>query len=308
MEIGVVLVTYNRIEKLKTALSCFDDQEEKPAYIMIVDNASTDGTGTFLEDWLKEESLYERIVISSESNTGGSGGFYQGLKAAIEKDTDWIWLSDDDAFPEPDALQKASSFLESYGNVNLDVASICGAVINKNHIDFAHRKNMVRHGLNIVEEFSSKEDYDKAYFEINCFSYVGCIINRQMLLNVGLTNKDYFLWWDDTEHSLRLSKAGKILCVPAIRIHHDVDNGTGDFTWKTYYGFRNMADLYKRHFPRICYEYFCFKLTCKTLLFDLIGKDKEQNASIRKALKDCRRGKFGVDDYYKPGWKPKMIT
>ena len=46
-KIGCVIVTFNRLEKLKKALAAYDKQEVKPKYIVVVDNASTDGTNVF---------------------------------------------------------------------------------------------------------------------------------------------------------------------------------------------------------------------------------------------------------------------
>lgn len=304
MNIGVVIVTYNRLEKLKTTLELFSNQTFLPAYVLVVNNASTDSTGNFLQEWRRTDDGFEKHIITNRYNTGGAGGFFTGLEAAVSKDASWIWLSDDDAFPERDTLQIASQFLDNYNGRVSELSAICGQVINCDKVDLAHRKNMRQRGLNVVEEFVPETEYQKDCFELNCFSYVGTIINKEKLAQVGFTNKDYFLWWDDTEHSLRLSKVGKILCVPKIRIHHDVFNGKGEFTWKTYYGFRNMADLYKRHFPRICYDYFWFKLMCKTYIMDLLGKDIEENKAIRCSLRDCKNGKFGIHEIYKPGWKP----
>lgn len=304
MEIGVIIVTYNRLEKLKTTLRLFAEQSMLPSYVLVVNNASTDATGDFLHGWRQQDEGFGKFVITTTYNTGGSGGFYTGLESAEKMSAEWIWLSDDDAFPERDALAEASRFLRNYEGNQDELSAICGQVINKGQIDLAHRKNMRRKGLNVVEEFLPEKEYEKPCFELNCFSYVGVIIHKKKLVDAGLTKKDYFLWWDDTEHSLRLSKVGKILCVPQIKIHHDVANGTGEFTWKTYYGFRNMADMYKRHFPKICYEYFTFKLTCKTYVRDLLGKDKEENKAIRCSLRDCRNGRFGIHEVYKPGWKP----
>lgn len=305
MKIGVIIVTYNRLDKLKKTLSVFSQQTVLPSYVLVVNNASTDTTSIFLQEWKDIDDGFDKYVITKEFNSGGSGGFYTGLEAALKLGLNWIWVSDDDAFPEKDAIENASLFLDNYNSNLNEVSAICGQVINKGKIDLEHRKNMRCKGLNVVEEFLPEKEYEKQYFELNCFSYVGTIINKKKLAQVGLTNKDYFLWWDDTEHSLRLSKVGKIICVPAIKIHHNVSNGNGDFTWKTYYGFRNMADLYKRHFPRICYEYFSFKLTCKTYVRDILGRDKEENKAIRCSLRDCRNGRFGIHELYKPGWKPE---
>ena len=43
---------------------------------------------------------------------GGSGGFYAGIKRAMEQEADWIWVSDDDAYLKDDALKQASDYLE----------------------------------------------------------------------------------------------------------------------------------------------------------------------------------------------------
>lgn len=50
-EIGCVLVTYNRIEKLKKTLECYLTQTVPPKYILVVNNCSTDGTGEYLCQW-----------------------------------------------------------------------------------------------------------------------------------------------------------------------------------------------------------------------------------------------------------------
>ena len=55
MDIGVVIVTFNRVEKLKTALLNFDVQSILPAYIIVVDNASSDETPAFFVFFLNDK-------------------------------------------------------------------------------------------------------------------------------------------------------------------------------------------------------------------------------------------------------------
>ena len=49
MKIGAVVVTYNRLDKLKKALESFEKQLYLPAYVIVADNASTDGTAQYLQ-------------------------------------------------------------------------------------------------------------------------------------------------------------------------------------------------------------------------------------------------------------------
>ena len=77
----------------------------------------------------------------------------------------------------------------------------------------------------------------------------------EILRRVGLCDKDFFIYYDDTEHSYRVSRAGRILCFPELRIDHDlkkntVDENSGSVDWRFYYKERNWYVILKRHFPR----------------------------------------------------------
>ena len=52
MKIGAVVVTFNRLSKLKLSLEKFEEQIHIPSYIIVVDNASTDGTSEYLKKLL----------------------------------------------------------------------------------------------------------------------------------------------------------------------------------------------------------------------------------------------------------------
>ena len=306
MNIGVVVVTYNRADKLKKALQAFDQQTKLPAYMIVVDNASTDATPELLERWKDEKKNYEKKVVRMSENMGGSGGFFEGLRQSIDCDADWIWVSDDDAYPEYDALEKAEEYLQSYDGPVNSVAAICGQVINHGEPDYEHRRSIYAKGITVREVFSRKEDYEKDYFLINTFSYVGTILNKGKLKQAGLPQKDYFIWFDDTEHGLRMGKTGRIICVPSIKIHHDVEkHQKGKTDWRLYYRYRNMTDCYKRNFPKRCYRWFYLKARIKAMLFWLWKMDQTERDMLLAGVQDAYYGKFGIHEVYRPGWKPK---
>lgn len=303
MNIGVVIVTYNRKEMLEQTLKQFSMQTKKPAYIIVVNNASSDETEHYLTIWEEENEDYRKIVLNLKDNIGGSGGFYEGLKYSLKCDADWVWVSDDDAIPEINAIEESYNYLESQKENLNQISAICGQVINYGKIDINHRKNYFAKGIRILELPIPEEEYEKKEFELNAFSYVGTIISREKLKQVGLTLKDYFIWWDDTEHSLRLSKVGKIICVPAIQIHHDVGSEGIEVNWKTYYGFRNMTDMYRRHMPMPCFVYFSLKVIIKTTIFSILHKRSMEMLLLKKGFLNALKGEFGIDTVYKPGWK-----
>ncbi len=304
ISMGAVIVTYNRLDKLKITLDCFEQNTRHPKYLLLIDNASTDGTVEFLQQWEKEESDYQRIVVYNDTNLGGSGGFYTALQKASTLDADWIWISDDDAWPRKDALEHAYAFLEGRKDID-EISAICGTVYNNGTIDLSHRKNMYPKKDRVQEVFCSEKLYQEPYFPLNCFSYVGTVINKSKLLEVGFTKKEYFIWWDDTEHSLRLAKAGKIYCVPSIGIDHNVAYAPeGEVSWKSYYGYRNMADMYRLHFPKICYTSYVARMRLRVIRNRIKKVNMAENDVIWDALRDCAKHQFGISPVYKPGWKP----
>ncbi len=312
MKIGVVIVTYNRLDKLKIALKSYENQKNKPKYILVVNNNSTDGTQEYLEKWQQEEIGIEKNILNLDKNTGGSGGFYEGLKKSLDLDAEWIWVADDDAYPKEDAFEIAQEYVEKNKDKIQDISAICGTVLksDKKTIDCSHRRRIYTTLFNrIAQPYSKPKDYEKEEFEINGFSYVGTMINKEKLKQTELTKKDYFIYYDDTEHSYRLSKLGKIICIPKIQVVHDAPHSEMSeiVKWKLYYLVRNTLDFIRcnfdeKHFKVACLEV-PFKFKVAVLLF---GKDKKIGYKIiNEAVKDAKTGKSSLHDIYKPGWSPE---
>lgn len=309
MKVGVVLVTYNRIDKLKIALKAYDDQILKPKYILVVNNHSTDDTENYLKEWQKEEKEYKKIVLNLDSNTGGSGGFHAGLQKSLELDADWVWVADDDAYPKKDTFQKAKEYLDNIDKKD-EIVSLCGKVLRQDgKIDFSHRRNIYsKFGFFIVQPYSKQKDYEKKEFEINTFSYVGSMINKEKMKQIPLTKKDNFIYFDDTDHSYRLSKLGKIICLTNMEVVHDAphENMNQIVKWKLYYLVRNTLEFIKDNFDERNFKFSCFFVK---LEFDvavlLFGKNKKYGYKmIKEGVKDAKEGVTGLHKIYKPGWKP----
>ena len=312
MKIGVVIVTYNRLEKLKIALKSYEKQSIKPQYILVVNNNSTDGTIEYLREWKNESNGIEKIILNLDKNTGGSGGFYEGLKASLDLDAGWIWVADDDAYPKENAFEIAKKYIEKYPDSENKISAISGTVLKSDGklIDCSHRRRIYTTLFNrIAQPYSKISDYEKEEFEINGFSYVGTMINKSKLKQTELTKKDYFIYYDDTEHSYRLSKLGKIIVIPKMQVIHDAPHSEMSeiVKWKLYYLVRNTLDFIKSNFDEKYFKEQCLEVPLKfKIAVFLFGKDKKYGYQmINEAVKDAKSGKSGLHEIYKPGWKPK---
>lgn len=301
-KIGIVIVTYNRINKLIKTLGLFEQQSLAPQYILVVNNNSTDGTCDFLSKWETACARYNKYVINLPRNIGGSGGFKAGLDKSLELDADWVWVSDDDAYPYENTIERAHEYIE-HGNMD-NVVALCAAVYDSvnESISIGHRKNVYHSFLSTHIDVIPEEQYKREFFKLNAFSYVGAIINKDVLQRIGTTKEDYFIRFDDTEHSLRICKCGRVICVPEIKVKHD--NGVDLYDWREFYGLRNEMDMYKMYMPYRCYVFKVLKRKLKLIKL-FFGNDKEYYELYKKALHDGTKGILGKDSYYLPSWKPQ---
>lgn len=312
MYLDLVIVTYNRLEKLKKALLCYEKQTQGFRNLIVVDNCSTDGTKEYLDEWKHHETTFRKIVIHSSENVGGAGGFYLGQKKAMDIGADWVFVADDDAYATPTMIADFIQFIENHDTSG--IAAVCTTVKKVDGgIAYVHRDRfMITKGENwLCKRFeryrTTDDDYQKEYFDIDLLSYVGSFISGKALREVGLVNPRYFIYEDDTEHSIRLRKYGKIIVVPKMQIVHEGDssgsNSNGVY-WRSYYDLRNKTHMLLKHYPRTAIY------TIYTELRRIIGRKIHHDRPVNDydllsadAVMDALFGRLGKHSIYRPGTK-----
>lgn len=152
-----VIVTYNRIKLLKECLNAVLSQTYKVHKIVLIDNASTDGTA----DLFIKGGEYDKDVIDyrrMETNLGGAGGFYEGIKICRDMECDYVWIMDDDTIPYTDCLEELMSARSKIeGKIGYLASSIIGPdsePMNVPAIDMRPAKMDIRTGINICRRAS----------------------------------------------------------------------------------------------------------------------------------------------------------
>ena len=102
-KIAAVIVTFNRKELLFQCIDCLENQTVGKPDILVIDNASTDGTGEDLVQLVRSGRIN---YFNTGENLGGAGGFSFGIERAAELGYEYIWLMDDDTMAHPDTLEK----------------------------------------------------------------------------------------------------------------------------------------------------------------------------------------------------------
>ena len=117
-KIAIAIVTFNRSAFLAELLQSAAAMTTPAWRIVVVDNASTDDTQQVLADaqaWFPDGVLVNQLL---DTNTGGSGGFSEGTRVALELGADWVWLMDDDVEILPDALERFAPWMERFGCIH----------------------------------------------------------------------------------------------------------------------------------------------------------------------------------------------
>lgn len=300
MNITAVIVTFNRLKDLKETLEAYEKQTLPISTMVIVDNHSTDGTDAFLKEWDQTQGSFRRIVCSLPENRGGSGGFCYGMQKALNTDCDWVFLADDDAVPQPEMFEKLFQFSKNNPEIMQETVALCAAVNNKGRHTGVHRCRLHKTPFGYYEVTAPESDFLKEYFYIDLYSFVGTLIRKESLEKAGVARGDLFIYNDDYEHSIRVGKLGKIICVPAAVINH-VDNLTRskDATWRDYYGTRNAVIMHKEHFG----SYVAFWRGLRRLAVGMTSLNLKKVRVIWDGVKDGFSGKTGLHEIYKPGWK-----
>ncbi len=247
MKVAAVVVTYNRKELLRECLQALLKQTRPLDEIIVIDNASTDGT-----DEMVPKQFPQVTYVRLPENIGGAGGFHEGMKLAYERGYDWIWVMDDDAVPEGDALEQ---LLKSELLQETDVYALASVVLNPDgSISAIHRR--LFDPTRVLEQPIALEYYDRNYFETDTVSFVGMLVSRKAIAEIGLPLKDFFIYYDDTEYSLRIrSHGGRIFTLPKSRILHKTAGGEMQYvekrcaplSWRNFYARRNQLYTYRKY-------------------------------------------------------------
>lgn len=245
--VAAVVVTHNRAVKLRQTLDAIVSQRYPVARLIIVDNASSDGTEELLAEWVAKYP--SSLVLRLAENTGGAGGFAEGVRLGYQSGQDYLWLMDDDCYPEPGALEKLVNTWEDFEQVHgIAPGFVCSLV--------KWREQTCE--MNIPEPSG---DFAR-YFESGRFhviavdhsSFVSVMFKRQRVAEVGLPIREFFIWFDDVEYTTRLAAERPGLLVLDSQVQHDMEHNTGaDFglvtaqtLWKYRYGARNKSYYYRQ--------------------------------------------------------------
>ncbi len=231
-KVAAVLVSFNRLEFLKEIILALKNQSHKPDEIIVVNNSSTDGTG----DWLGSQ---KNITVITQANLGSSGGQYTAYKTAYNKGYDWIWGMDDDVVPRRDCLETLLASAKDGNIYNPLRHTPSGNVFINDTLEI----NLTNPFKGYWTRILSEADLSKKMIPADGTTFEGPLIHRSVIESIGLPDKDFFIYGDDTEFMIRAKRAGaEIFINTDAKMDRKLEapDSLNTFDWKLYYIIRNQ--------------------------------------------------------------------
>ncbi|MDH3690785.1 MAG: glycosyltransferase family 2 protein [Gammaproteobacteria bacterium] len=243
--IAVVVVNWNDGGNLKKCLTALVKQSYPPSRIIVVDNASKDGS---LKD-LERLSVRPEVFALTE-NVGFAAA--NNLAVNLVKDCNWIALLNPDAFPEPNWL----AMLVDATKRNPEFAFFGSRMLSATQPTLLDGTGDVYHVSGLVKRRNHNhkaEGTDMRYEEIFSPCAAAALYRRDVFLEVGGFDACYFCYSEDVDLGFRLRLNGyRCLYVPGAVVRHIGSATTGgqhsDFA--VYHGHRNLVWTYFKNMPR----------------------------------------------------------
>jgi len=225
MVLSIIIVSWNVRDYLADCIESILENCRLLQYeIIVVDNASTDGTVDFIKN------KYPRLVlIPNDTNKGFGYANNQGISRAKGR---YLLFLNPDTIMKPNAVEKMLTFLEQ----NKDVGAIGPMLLNKDlTIQYSvrtfptfrgalYRHTILRYfGLfkNHHEKWRMKDFKCDRLSDVDQLMGAAILTKKDLVLKVGGFDERFFMYYEEVDFCYRIKKAGyRIVFFPDVSIIH----------------------------------------------------------------------------------------
>jgi GT2 family glycosyltransferase len=232
--VTVVTVTYGDRWHMLSKLLRFTESASLIGDVVLIENGGVNSVSTQVEN-----EVFRKVFVSSLSkNLGSACGFKLGIKAALKRKAEYIWLLDDDNLPQETSLEV---LVAAYKRIRKNFPSDQFALLSfrpDHQADIAAGVPLHRcyprpgsflgfHLIDIPYKIWRRTPWGKPrpskalpdFILVPAASYSGLFCHRSVIEQIGLPNDEMVLYADDTEFTSRLTRSGgKIFLIPHSRI------------------------------------------------------------------------------------------
>lgn len=212
----IVVLNWNSYEDTTVCIQSLEASDYKNFKIVIVDNASQDGSEAILKN-----RFPQHFFIQTGRNRGYGDGNNFGIRHALKENADYLWIVNPDIRVEKESLSRMIELTEKDPRIGVAGPRLLWqrSKTVKNWI--MGTKIALEKGFHIdVTFFKEGEPLPEIHDTDNV---IGCslLIKRKVLMEIGLFRDDFFMFHEESEFNLRVKAKGwKIAIFPQIINYH----------------------------------------------------------------------------------------
>lgn len=215
-------------------------------YVVVCDNSSPNESEKKIMEWKEKNQDKPFKYIQTGNNYGFAGGNNIGIKYALSKDADYVWLLNNDTVIRSDTLVELLKKAESNARIG-----VCGSKLM-----CYDRKDKVQGLAGKYNPFTGRAGHILKEQELYKMKYVigaSMLIKRQVLEDIGLLSERYFLYFEELDYAERMKKKYELaIALRSIVYHREgASIGNGD-AFSSYYLFRSGLIFSKKYY-RLCF-------------------------------------------------------
>jgi len=241
--IYIIILNSNRREDTLACLESLSQSTYKNFEAIVLDNNSTDGSLDAIRSAFPKVQLIDLI-----ENLGYAGNNNVGIKEALKQGAEWVLVLNEDTILDPTCLVE----LVKVGESDSMIGIVGPMVYHHNEPDVIQSAGGML-GKYWKSIHLGKDELDQGQFNephpVEWISGCAILVRSNAIKQAGMLDKDYFIYWEETEWCIRIGRAGwKIMNVPQAKIwHKGVQRDYKPKPSFTYYGTRNHLLTLTKH-------------------------------------------------------------
>jgi rhamnopyranosyl-N-acetylglucosaminyl-diphospho-decaprenol beta-1,3/1,4-galactofuranosyltransferase len=235
--VAAVVITFQRREMLRRTLEGLLAQERPVDELVVIDNATTDGTAAMLA-----EEFPSVTHLRMAENIGPAGALEVGLGHAHRRGHRWVWTHSDDVLAKPEALKTLLATAEQLGDDRLGLLACWFEPVSTHYV---HNGALWRR--RVVQQ--PWPPVGSPPYPTEVMTFKGTLISLAMVPEIGLPLGEYFLMNEEYEYCLRALRAGfRHYALPVPLLVPLEPEPPGRYPpWRGYYQVRNHLAMVLDH-------------------------------------------------------------
>lgn len=300
-----IVLNYQRSDDTVRCVSSLRRSTYRNQFLVVVDN----GSNAHARDELRA-GVGATPLLQSGKNLGFAGGNNLGIRHALDRDADYVWILNPDTVVEPDALERLVQTMARFAEAGIVGSRLLRGddgttlLFNGGMIDWSRGGKPVLPDMGKPE----KDATATAIAPIDYATGASMLVRRQLIEEIGVLPERYFLYFEETDFNTRARRAGwNVLLEPRSRVLHFRRSwGSVPAPYYVYYFVRNRI-LFGRAFTDAPVEVMVADLehslsTWRAKMAPrLLGT---YEALVAAALADGREGREGArEEFNAPTWE-----